>query len=50
MEPKRELTSVGILFSINRGRKADNHRIEFDASIVSERITQEGETTNPRFR
>lgn len=47
MELKRELTSVGILFSINRGRKADNHKIEFDASIS---VTQGGETTNPRFR
>ena len=42
MKLKRELTSVGILFSINRGRKADNHIIEFDASIS---VTQEEKLT-----
>lgn len=34
---------MGILLSINRGRKADNQRIEFDVSIVPGGTTQAGE-------
>lgn len=32
---QKEVSSMGILFSMNRGRKADNQRIEFDVIIVA---------------
>lgn len=36
------ISSVGISFGINRGRKTDNQRIEFDVSIIPGRTIQGG--------
>lgn len=45
---QKEVSSVGILFSINRRRKADNQRIEFDVIIVPGRTTRAGEAADIR--
>lgn len=45
---QRGISSMGILFSINKGKKADNQRIEFDISIVPGRTIKGGEAADIR--
>lgn len=44
---QKEVSSMGILFSMNRGRKAGNQKIEFDV-IVPGRAIQAGEAADIR--
>lgn len=44
------ISSVGISFSINRGRKTDNQRIEFDVSIIPGRTIQGGKEADRYLR
>lgn len=43
---RKKINSMGTLFSINRERKADNQRIEFDLSMVPERTIPAGEAAD----